>query len=435
MKKRLSFVARVALLVALIAPSLAADVLKITIDGVIHPIAEEVVGRAIQDAEAHGDKALLIELRTPGGLETSMRKIVEKIVASKVPVIIYVSPSGSRAASAGFFILVSADVAAMAPGTNTGAAHPVIIGAEKVDEILNKKMESDAAAFIRSIVAKRGRNVEVAESAVKESVSWTEQEALDKKLIDVVAKDEKDLFAQLSNRPIKRFDGTTVTIDFSKENVRTREMTLKQRVMSYLMDPNVAFLLLSLGMLALWAEFNHPGAILPGVVGVILILIAIFALNLLPTRYAALTLILLAFVLFALEAKYTSYGVLGAGGIVCMTLGAVLLVDGPIPEMRVQWLTALAISVPFGLIAIFLMSLAVRAMATKVVTGEQGMLGEVGVVRVALAPAGKVFVHGELWDAVSSAPVDVGRQVKVETMDGFTLTVSPVGEEKAETKP
>lgn len=406
----------------------SADILKVTIDGVIHPITEEVVDRAIREAEERGDSALLIVLRTPGGLETSMRKMIEKIVASKVPVIVYVSPGGSRAASAGFFILVSADVAAMAPGTNTGAAHPVIIGQEKVDEIMNAKMENDSAAFMRSIVGKRGRNVELAEKAVRESVSFTEQEALDQKLIDVVAKDEADLLKQLDGRSIKRFNGETQVLKLAGQPVRERVMTLRQRLMNWMMDPNIAFLLLSLGALALYAEFNHPGAILPGVVGLILILLAVFALNLLPTRFAALTLIVIAFLLFALEAKYTSYGVLGAGGVVCMTLGAVLLVDGPIPEMRVQWLTALAISLPFGVIAVFLMTIAMRAMRLKVVTGMQGLLGEVGVARTALAPEGKIFVHGEIWNAVSTAPADVGAEVRVEGIDGLTLAVRPVAE-------
>lgn len=416
-----------ALVLALVlALPVSADILKITIDGVIHPITEEVVDRAIQEAEAKGDSALLIVLRTPGGLETSTRKMIEKIVASKVPVIIYVSPGGSRAASAGFFLLVSADVAAMAPGTNTGAAHPVVIGQEKVDEIMNAKMTNDSAAFMRSIVAKRGRNVELAEKAVRESVSFTEQEALDQKLIDVVAKDEADLLRQLDGKTIKRFNGETLVLKLAGQPVREREMTLRQRVMNWMMDPNIAFLLLSLGALALWAEFNHPGAILPGVVGLIMILLAVFALNLLPTRFAALTLIFVAFALFALEAKYTSYGVLGAGGVVCMALGAVLLVDGPIPEMRVQWLTALAISLPFGVIAVFLMTLAMRAMKGKVVTGEQGLIGELGVARTPLTPAGRVFVHGELWNAVSTAPVAIGDEVRVESIDGLTLSVRPV---------
>ena len=413
-------------LVVGLAFPVSADILKVTIDGVIHPITEEVIDRAIREAEANGDSALLIVLRTPGGLETSMRKMIEKIVASKVPVIIYVSPGGSRAASAGFFLLVSADVAAMAPGTNTGAAHPVVIGQEKVDEIMNAKMTNDSAAFMRSIVAKRGRNVELAEKAVLESVSFTEQEALDQKLIDIVAKDEADLLAQLEGRTITRFNGETQVLELAGQPVRERVMTLRQRVMNWMMDPNIAFLLLSLGALALYAEFNHPGAILPGVVGLILILLAVFALNLLPTRFAALTLIVIAFVLFALEAKYTSYGVLGAGGVVCMALGAVLLVDGPIPEMRVQWLTALAISVPFGVISVFLMTIAMRAMRLKVVTGEQGLVGEVGVAKTPLSPGGKIFVHGEIWNAVSTAPVAVGDEVRVESIDGLTLAVSPV---------
>jgi membrane-bound serine protease (ClpP class) len=417
-----------ALVLALVlALPVSADILKVTIDGVIHPITEEVVDRAIREAETNGDSALLIVLRTPGGLETSMRKMIEKIVASKVPVIVYVSPGGSRAASAGFFLLVSADVAAMAPGTNTGAAHPVVIGQEKVDEIMNAKMTNDSAAFMRSIVAKRGRNVELAEKAVRESVSFTEQEALDQHLIDVVAKDETDLLKQLEGKTIKRFNGETLVLKLAGQPVREREMTLRQRVMNWMMDPNIAFLLLSLGALALWAEFNHPGAILPGVVGLIMILLAVFALNLLPTRFAALTLILIAFVLFALEAKYTSYGVLGAGGVVCMALGAVLLVDGPIPEMRVQWLTALAISLPFGVIAVFLMTIAMRAMRMKVVTGEQGLIGEIGVAKTPLAPEGRIFVHGELWNAVSAIPVAAGDEVKVDGLDGFTLKVSPVG--------
>ncbi|MBI2213732.1 MAG: nodulation protein NfeD [Acidobacteria bacterium] len=412
------------ILVLCCALPVSADILKVTIDGVIHPIAEEVVDRAIKEAEAHGDNALLIVLRTPGGLETSMRKMIEKIVASKVPVIVYVSPGGSRAASAGFFLLVSADVAAMAPGTNTGAAHPVVIGQEKVDEIMNAKMTNDSAAFMRSIVAKRGRNVELAEKAVRDSVSFTEQEALDQNLIDVVAKDEADLLAQLEGRSITRFNGETQLLKLAGQKVREREMTLRQRVMNWMMDPNIAFLLLSLGALALWAEFNNPGAILPGVIGLILILLAVFALNLLPTRFAALTLIVIAFVLFALEAKFTSYGVLGAGGVVCMALGAVLLVDGPIPEMRVQWLTALAVSVPFGVIAVFLMTIALRAMRSKVVTGGQGLVGEIGVAKTPLVPEGKIFVHGEIWNAIAAAPVAVGDEVRVDELDGFTLKVS-----------
>lgn len=414
------------LFVLFLAPTVAADVLKITIDGVIHPIAEERVARAITEAESQGADALLIEMRTPGGLEISMRGMIEDIVASEIPVIVYVAPGGSRAASAGFFILVAADVAAMAPGTNTGAAHPVLINSEKVDEIMNAKMENDSAAFIRSIASKRGRNVELAEKAVRESVSFTEEEALAAGLIDIVAASQEDLLSRINGREIKRFDGTTTTLDLEGAAVVEREMSLRQKLLDFLMDPNIAFLVLSLGMLALWAEFNNPGAIVPGVVGVICVLVALFALNLLPTRFAALTLILLAFVFFALEAKFASYGVLGAGGVVCMALGAVLLVDGPIPEMRVQWLTALAVSVPFGAIAVFLMTIALKALRSKVVTGDAGLVGEVGVARTALSPTGRIFVHGEIWSAEADEPIDEGALVRVEQMDGFLLKVTAV---------
>ncbi len=416
-----------ALIAILVCSSLAsAGVLKIVINDTIHPITDEFIGRAIAEAQRNHDDALLIELRTPGGLLDSTRSIVEKILSSPVPVILYVAPSGGRAASAGFFLLESADVAAMAPGTNTGAAHPVIFGGKEMDPILKDKMENDAAAFLRSFVSKRGRNVEVAESAVRQSKSFTEQEALAQKLIDYVASDDQDLFKQMEGRTVTRFNGSTVSMHLVGKPVRTYEMSLKQRILAWLMDPNMAFILFSIGMLALYAEFNHPGAILPGVVGLICILLAVFALNILPTRYAALALIVAAFVLFALEAKFTSHGVLGAGGVVSMVIGALLLVDGPIPEMRVQLWTALAVSLPFGVITVFLMSLVLKAHKQKAVTGEEGLVGEIGVARTPLQPEGKVFVHGELWDAVSSAHVAAGERVQVRSVEGLLLRVDPV---------
>ena len=279
------------LAMAVLALPCSAEVLKVVVDDAIQPITAEYIARALDTAQANHNQAVLIEINTPGGLVDSTREIIEKIVASQVPVIIYVTPSGSRAASAGFFILESADIAAMAPGTNTGAAHPVILGG-KMDDIMKQKMENDAAALMRSVVAKRGRNVELAESAVRESKSFTEQEALDKKLIEYVAPTEQDLFRQLSGKSFKRFNGATVTLDLADQPVRDYRMTLKQRILSYIMDPNVAFILLAIGALALYAEFNHPGAVIPGTVGVVFILMALFALNLLPTRFAALVLII-----------------------------------------------------------------------------------------------------------------------------------------------
>ena len=361
------------LLLALLfsASASSAEVLKIVVNDTIHPITTEYISRALIEAEHNKDQALLIEISTPGGLLDSTRDIIEKILASPVPVIIYVAPSGSRAASAGFFILESADVAAMAPGTNTGAAHPVTLGGGKMDDVMKEKIENDSAAFMRSFVSKRGRNVEVAESAVRQSKSFTDQEALSQKLIDYVAPSDDDLFKQIASKPIKRFDGQTVTLNLVGQPVRFFDMTLKQHILAYIMDPNVAFILFAIGALALYAEFNHPGAVVPGTVGVVFILLAAFALNLLPTRFAALALILTSFILFALEAKFATHGVLTLGGIATLTLGGLLLVDAPIPEMRVHLVTALAVSLPLGLITVFLMRIAYRARATKSLLGRK----------------------------------------------------------------
>jgi membrane-bound serine protease (ClpP class) len=403
-----------------------AEVLKIVVNDTIHPITDEYIGRAIAEAERNKDEALLIELNTPGGLLESTRHIIEQILASRVPIIIYVTPSGSRAASAGFFLLESADVAAMAPGTNTGAAHPVTISGGKMDDIMKTKVENDSAALMRSVASKRSRNIDVAESAVRQSKSFTEQEALSQKLIDYVASSEEDLLKQMQGKTVKRFNGQSVTLKLVGEPIRLFDMTLKQRILSFIVDPNVAFILLAIGLLALYAEFNHPGAVLPGTVGLVFILLAVFALNLLPTRFAAVVLILASFALFALEAKFTTHGVLAIGGIVTMVLGALLLVDAPIPEMRVHLWTALAVSIPLGMITAFLMALALKARRNKVVTGEQGLIGEVGVAQTALLPRGKVFVHGELWDAVSSMSVAAGERVTVRKVDGLQLEVDPV---------
>ncbi|MGA9210434.1 MAG: nodulation protein NfeD [Terriglobales bacterium] len=413
--------------VLLLVPALArADVLKIVVDDTIQPISDEFIGRALDQAARDHDEAVIIELSTPGGLLDSTRSIIAKILASPVPVIIYVAPSGSRAASAGFFILESADVAAMAPGTNTGAAHPVVFGGEKMDDVMKAKMENDAAAFMRSFVSKRGRNVELAESAVRQSKSFTDQEALKEHLIDFIAPDVPDLLKQLDGRNVTRFNGSATVLHLANQRVQTLDMSLKQRILDFIMDPNVAFILFAIGMLALYVEFNHPGAIVPGVVGFIFVLLAIFAFNILPTRHAALILIVAAFVMFILDAKFATHGALTVGGIALMILGALLLVDAPIPEMRVRLVTALAVSVPIGLITVFLVGLVIKARRSKVVTGSQGLIGEIGVAQSALQPEGKVFVHGELWDAVSSANVAPGERVLVKRIDGLRLSVDPV---------
>jgi membrane-bound serine protease (ClpP class) len=402
-----------------------ADVLKIIIKDTIQPVSAERIERALDLAAARKDDAVLIELSTPGGLMTSTSEIIQKILASPVPVIIYVAPSGTHAASAGFFILESADVAAMAPGTNIGAAHPVGPLGEDIKGAMGQKVENDAAALMRSVVSKRERNVDVAESAIRQSKSFTETEALSQKLIDYVAPNEQDLFKQIASRPIKRFNGQTVTLNLVGKHEQVMEATLKQRIMAWIINPNVASVLLMIGIMALYAEFNHPGAVIPGTVGVVFILLAVFALNLLPTRFAAVVLILASFALFALEAKFATHGVLTIGGITTLVLGSLLLVDAPIPEMRVKLATALAVSVPIGLITAFLMTIAVRARRNKILTGVEGLIGEVAIAQTELAPAGKVFVHGELWDAVASGNVSPGAKVVVRKVEGLQLKVEP----------
>src|SRR3954469_7788648 len=415
------------LLSVLLLPAFAqANVLKLVIDDTIQAATEERIERALNQAAAEKDDAVLIELSTPGGVMTAMREIMGKIIASPVPVIIYVTPSGSRAASAGFFILESADIAAMAPGTNTGAAHPVGAFGGDIKGTMKEKVEQDATALMRSVVAKRGRNVQVAESAVLQSKSFTDGEALSQKLIDYVAPNEQDLFRQIAQKPVKRFDGSTITLNLIGKHERVADETLKEHVLAFLMDPDIAFILLAIGALALYTEFNHPGAVWPGTVGIVFILLAVFALHLLPIRFAAVVLIFASFVLFALDAKFGTHGVLAIGGIATLVIGALLLVDTPIPEMRVHLGTALAVSIPLGGITVFLMSVALKARHNKVVTGVEGLIGEIGVAQTALSPAGKVFVHGEIWDAITSQDVLAGEKVVVEQVAGFQLRVKPV---------
>ena len=414
-----------------------AEVVKIVVDDTIQPITAEYISRAIDEAVRSNAQAVLIEMNTPGGLVSSTREIIDKITSSPVPVIVYITPTGGHAGSAGIFILESADVAAMAPGTAAGAAHPVaLIGPVqmKPDDEMKRKMENDTAALMRSVASKRGRNVEAAEGAVRESKSFTEQEALAQHLIDYVASSPEDLFRQMQGTSVKRCHGEPATLNLVGQRLVPFEMTLKEKILDGLMDPNFAFLLLAIGALALYIEFNHPGAVIPGTVGVVFILVAAFALNLLPTRWAALGLILGAFALFAAEAKFASHGVLTVGGIALLTLGGLLLVDSPIPEMRVHLATALAVSVPVGFITAFLMTIALRERRNKIVTGEQGLVGETGVVQAALSPRGKVFVHGEIWDAVGTSELPAGQMVVVRRVDGLTLQVEPVASSSANTK-
>ena len=398
-------------------------VIAVDIDGMIHPITVDLLAHALDQAANQNAAAVLLRLNTPGGLLDATREINEKIVASRVPVIAYVTPSGGRAASAGFFILEASDIAAMAPGTNTGASSPVALTGQ-MDETMRHKVENDTSAWLRSTVEKRGRNVTLAETTIREASSFTEKEALDKHLIDLIAPSEQKLFEALEGREITRFDGRKEVLHFSGAEVVPYDLTMRERIISAIADPNIGFILLVVGALGLYVEFNSPGLIFAGVGGGISLLLGASSLAVLPLNWVGVSLLLLGGVLFILEAHFTSHGVLGTGATVAMVLGALMLVDGP-PEMRIRLVTALSVSIPFALITMFLLSLAVRARRNKSLMGGEGLLNEIGEARTTLAPAGKVFVHGEYWDAVSSAPVELGGEVRVTAVEGLKLRVEP----------
>jgi len=414
------------LALALIAPTIYATprIIVVDVDGMVHPITADVVGSAIAEARSENASLVLIRLNTPGGLMDAMRSTIEKIIASPVPVVTYVAPSGGRAASAGFFLLEAGDVAAMAPGTATGAAHPVLLGVE-MDAVMKQKVENDAAAYLRSICDKRGRNSTLAETAVRESKSFTDREALDQKLVDLLASGDVQLLALLNGRSVKRFDGTVVVLHTAGADVVKYRLTLRQNMISAIADPNIALVLLVIGVLGIYMEFSSPGLIFPGVLGGILVLLGLSAISVLPINWLGAALLILAFVCFGLEVKLTSHGILGVGGALAMVLGAVMLVDSPVPELRIHWSTAIGLAVPFSAITIFLLTIVVRARHNKVETGVDGMIGQVGYAVTDLAPEGKVFVHGEYWDAGAACLVTPGTRVRVTAVDRLKLTVEP----------
>jgi membrane-bound serine protease (ClpP class) len=414
-----------ALLAGVGAAAGATKVVAVDIDAIVHPITVEIVARAIEQAKQENAALLLVRINTPGGLAEAMREIIQEIVASPVPVVTYVTPSGGRAASAGFFILEAADVAAMAPATNTGASTPVAMFGE-MDQAMAHKVQNDAAALIRGVATKRGRNAELAEKTVYEAKSFTDKEALDGHLIEIVAPSQADLLRQLDGREITRFDGRKQTLHLAAPQVVDYSPSLRERFIAAIADPNLALILLILGALGVYVEFTHPGMIAPGVFGAILMVVGLSALSVLPINWAGAALMMLALVLFVLEAKFATHGVLTAAGALAMVLGALMLVESPAPELRIRLSTALAVALPFALVTSFLLTLAVRARMAKVQTGAAGMLGEIGVAYTALAPSGKVFIHGEYWNAVSSAPVEAGARVKVQSVDRLALKVEPV---------
>jgi len=398
-------------------------VVVLTLDEMIHQVSAEYLIRGIKLANETQADAVLIEMDTPGGLNNSMRAIIQAIFDSRIPVITYVAPSGASAASAGFFILLAGDAAVMAPGTTTGAAHPVVIGGVQIGKTMEEKIENDAASYIRSIADKRGRNAKLAEEGVRQSRSFTEKEALDDHLIDVIAATPEEALAQLDGRTIKRVNDTTLTLHLGGAVLVPHLMTRRERLFSWIADPNVAFLLGALGVACLYVEFTHPGLIAPGVVGAVAIVLALFAFNLLPINTLGVVLILLALVLFALEVKITSHGALAAGGIVAMVIGALILVNSPWPEARIRLSTALGVTLPLAAISIILLRLAVAAKRRKAITGEAAMIDSTGVAQTDLDPRGKVLVRGEIWDAHAATRIPRGSTVRVRRVEGLTLEV------------
>ena len=403
-----------------------------TVDSIIHPVSAEYMIKTMDQADQAGATLVVFTLTTPGGLVDSTRAIVSRMLAAKTPVAVFVAPSGARAASAGFILTIAADIAAMAPGTHIGAAHPVSAGGEgtseqPVDETMKKKAEADVAAYARTLAGGRARNVALAEEAVVASRAFTEREAISASppLVDIMAADLPDLLRQLDGRAVRRFDGTTVTVTTTGATVVAVDMSVRQRVLSAIAHPNIAFILLSLGVLGLTIELWSPGAVLPGVVGAMSLILAFFALQLLPVNYAGLLLLALGVLLLVLEIKVTSYGLLTVGGVLSLILGAMMLIDAPEPELRLSLQFVTPVIVGFVVIAVFLVRLGVMAQRQRPVTGAPGMLGAIGEVVSPVGPdaPGQVRVHGELWRAVADDAIPAGARVVVAGLDGLTLNV------------
>lgn len=401
------------------------EIVRARLDSIIHPVAEQYVVESLRQAERDGAVAFVLELSTPGGLLTSTRTIFTAMLGSALPVVVYVAPSGAQAASAGFFLLMASDVAAMAPGTNTGAAHPVGGQGENLEGAIGAKAEQDAAATIRSLATRLGRNSALAEEAVVKSRSFTAQEALEQKLIEIVAADFQSLVQQLDGREVKKGNGELKRLRTAGAPVKTVEMTALQRFWSAIAHPNIALLLLTLGSLGIYFELANPGTVLPGVVGGIFLILAFFALSVLPVNYAGVALILLAVLLFLAEIKVTSYGLLTVGGIISLVLGSLLLFRSAEPALRVSLGLIASLALFAAAVVGFLLVMALRAQRNPVATGVEGLVGERGVAIAELSPRGKVFVHGEYWQAVASEPLAAGAAVEVIAVDGMTLTVRP----------
>jgi membrane-bound serine protease (ClpP class) len=395
------------------------EVYVVKVSGTINPGLAEYVIRSMETASREGAVCVVIQLDTPGGLGLSMRSIVMAILSSDVPVVVYVSPSGARAASAGVMITLSADIAAMAPGTNIGAAHPVNLGQKKMDETMAEKVVNDMVAYTKSIAEKRGRNSEWAEKAVRESVSVTEKEALELKIVDLIAEDLDDLLGKIDGRELK--DKGILHTKGAGRVLLTEG--LRDKILKTLSDPNIAYILMMIGLAGLYFELSHPGAIFPGVIGAMSLILAFFAFQTLPVNYAGILLIGLAIILFILEMKISSYGLLSLGGIISLFLGSIMLFEGTAPEMRLSWNVLIPTVVMISGFFVAVAGLVFRSQISRPKTGDKGLIGEVGVVKSRLEPEGKIFVHGELWNAVAPGTIEPGSKVRVVAVDRLMLKV------------
>jgi len=408
-----------------IRPVLAADIVVASYDGVINPVAVEYLHDALAFAHSSGAQALIFKLDTPGGLDTSMRLMIKDMTASPIPIIVFVAPSGGRAASAGVFITMAAHVAAMAPGTNIGAAHPVAMGGGEMDNTMKEKVENDAAAYIKSIAEQRGRNVVWAEDAVRKSVSATEQEALKLKIIDVIAADIPTLLKQVQGRTLAVPNGSVM---LSNEPATLREFPMGTRLelLKILSDPSIAYLLMSIGTIGIMAELYSPGAILPGIIGAISLILAFYSLQSLPVNYAGVLLVILGTIFLLLEISVTSYGLLALGGLAAMTLGGLLLIKSDAPYLQISLSFLLPTVMLIGALIGVMAWMAVKSTRGKPITGTEGMIGSIGIAKTDLNPRGQITLQGEIWDAVSQTPIKQGEAAAVLSVEGLTVTVIPV---------
>ncbi len=407
----------------------AGEVLLFRVEDTIQPASQKFIERALAEAEARDVELVVMELDTPGGLLDSTREITSAITTSAIPVVVFVTPAGARAASAGFFILMAADIAAMSPGTNTGAAHPVGGQGENLPEDVREKVTSDASAMIKSFAEQRGRNVDLAIEAVEESSSFTAEQALEDGLVDLVAHNVEDLLEQLASGEVTRFDGTTEVMDLESPVILRVEPTFADRLFSVLANPNIAYLLMALGALGLYVEITHPGGILPGVIGVVFLLLGLYSISVLPISWAGVAMIFVALVLFLLEVKVASYGLLTIGGLICFVLGSLMLFETPIPDMRVSLGVILPTAVVLAAVTSFLLSRVLKTHRLQPMTGVEGMVGKIGTVLADIDPRGKVLVNGEYWDArTSGGAIPAGSSVRVVAVGDKQIDVEPADE-------